>query len=79
MFIKLECVSEGAMNCQGLSLAKSLILGLMILAVLKGTVNVISQHVTKAFKECNDAMRNVMQRNATYKTSTFTVARVPGV
>ena len=34
-----------------MSLAKSLILGLMILAVLKGTVSVISQHVTKAFKE----------------------------
>ncbi|CAK9116013.1 unnamed protein product [Durusdinium trenchii] len=34
-----------------LSLAKSLILGLMLLAVLKGTVSVISQHVTKAFKD----------------------------
>lgn len=34
-----------------MSLAKSLILGLMILAVLKGAVSVISQHVTKAFKD----------------------------
>ncbi|CAE7250718.1 abcB4 [Symbiodinium natans] len=34
-----------------LSLAKSLILGLMLLAILKGTVNVVSQHVAKAFKD----------------------------
>ena len=27
----------------------------------------------------HDAMRNVMPRDATYKTSTFTVACVPGV
>ncbi|CAJ1400620.1 unnamed protein product [Effrenium voratum] len=34
-----------------ISLAKSLILGLMLLAVIKGTVGVVSQHVAKAFKD----------------------------
>ena len=32
-------------------MAKSLILGLMLLAVIKGTVGVVSQHVAKAFKD----------------------------
>eukprot|EP00930_Biecheleria_cincta_P020784 TRINITY_DN15556_c2_g1_i2.p1 TRINITY_DN15556_c2_g1~~TRINITY_DN15556_c2_g1_i2.p1 ORF type:complete len:637 (-),score=140.43 TRINITY_DN15556_c2_g1_i2:157-2067(-) len=34
-----------------LSLAKSLILGLMLLALCKSAVNVLSQHVAKAFKD----------------------------
>eukprot|EP00439_Symbiodinium_sp_Y106_P072976 s725_g13.t1 len=48
----LHAICSWTFGCGSrLSLAKSLILGLMLLAVVKGTVHVVSQHVAKAFKD----------------------------
>jgi len=48
----LHAVCSWTFGCESrLSLAKSLILGLMILAVVKGIAHVMSKHVAKAFKD----------------------------